>query len=252
MLTYEYKFSGIERLYGPGSLEKLQKSHIAVIGIGGVGSWSAEALARSGVGKITLIDMDDICASNINRQLHATESSVGKVKVEEMKNRILSINPDCEVNAIFDFFTESTMQSLLDTKYDWIIDAFDSLSNKCLLINECKKRKLKVLSIGAAGGKIDPCQIQCADMSITRNDKLLQKVKKQLRQKYKFPRGDKKFQIPCVYSTELAQLPLEDCEVTEERRSLKLDCSAGLGAATHITGSFGFVAAAFVIRKITQ
>lgn len=250
MSNYSYRFSGIERLYGAGSLDKLQAAHICIVGIGGVGTWVAESIARSGVGEISLIDMDEICSSNTNRQLHALTTTVGKSKVQEMKNRIELINPDCKVHAIEDFLTQDSLECLITPQFTWVIDAIDSLSNKCLLINYCKTNNINIITLGAAGGKKDLSKLKLDDLSKTRNDKLLQKVKKQLRQKYNFPRADKKFLVPCIYSEEMASLPELSCDI--ENSSLKLDCSSGFGTATHITGSFGFFASAFVIQKITE
>lgn len=248
---YLYRFSGISRLYGVKKFQKLQQLNIAIVGIGGVGSWSAEALARSGVNNITLIDMDDVCLSNTNRQLHALDGNIGKMKVKAIKERILKINPYCKVNAIEDFFTSSTQSIISDGNFDGVIDAIDSLNNKCQLISLCKEHQIPLIVTGGAGGKQDPTLIEVKDLAKTIHDKLLLRVRKKLTKDHNFPKGkNRKFHIPTVYSTEFAKYPDKDGEVCEtpSGENLKLDCSSGFGTASFVTGTFGFMAAAKIIE----
>ena len=248
------RFGGIARLYGNEGLAKLRAAHVAVIGVGGVGSWSAEALARSGIGSLTLVDLDEVCITNTNRQIHALEGSLGKAKVEELAARIGRINPDCIVHVRPEFFTAQTADAILRDGFDYLIDAIDGLSNKCLLLDECRKREIPIITCGAAGGRSDGTAVRVTDLTRAKYDKLLFKVRKQLRQKHSFPRGTKKWQLPCVYSAEPVQYPQPDGTVCEAKPvtdgSLKLDCEAGLGAATHVTAAFGLAAAGFVVREL--
>ncbi len=253
---YYLRFSGVARLYGHDALETLRKTHICVVGIGGVGSWSAEALARSGVGEITLIDMDEICITNTNRQIHTTIETLGKSKVLTMMQRIKSINPECQVNAIEDFFTNSSAEEILKNKFDGVIDAIDSLNSKCELLYRCLRAKIPLVSVGGAGGKTDPTKIQTCDLLKTYKDPLLSQVRKRLRQKYNFSRNPKRrFRIEVVFSPEELVYPAKDGSVCSSKPkmdsgdSLRLDCSAGYGAITHITATFGMVAAASMIKK---
>ena len=248
------RFGGIARLYGTTGLAKLRAAHVAVIGVGGVGSWSAEALARSGIGRLTLVDLDDICVTNTNRQIHALEGSIGRSKVTELTERIGRINPECVVQARQEFFTAQTAAAILGDGFDYLIDAIDGLTHKCLLLDECRKRQLPVITCGAAGGRCDGTAVRVDDLTRATYDKLLFKVRKQLRQQHGFPRGTKKWKLPCVYSAEPVQYPQPDGSVCEAKPetddSLKLDCEAGLGAATHVTAAFGLAAAGFVVGEL--
>ncbi len=254
MDEYSARFGGIARLYGTAGLEKLRAAHVAIVGVGGVGSWTAEALARSGVGKLTLVDLDEVCLTNTNRQIHALEGAVGKAKVGELATRISKINPECEVITHQQFFTEETADSILDGDFSYLVDVIDGLSNKCLLLTECRKRKIPVITCGAAGGKRDGTAVRVTDLNRAKYDKLLFKVRKQLRQKHGFPRTTKKFGVACVYSAETVMYPQADgtvCEAkAESEGSMKLDCEGGLGAATQVTGAFGFAAAGFVVGEL--
>ena len=249
------QFGGIGRLYGPDGYEKLKKSTIMIIGIGGVGSWAAELLARSGVGKLRLVDLDDVCESNINRQIHATHPEIGKPKISAMRERIQLIAPQCEVIEHHEFFTQSSSESLLETEPDVIFDAIDSLRHKILLLKLCRRRKIPLLISGGAGGRMDPTKIQIEDLARTKNDKLLQKMRKELRMKHGFPRDlKKKFGATCVYSPELAKLPEEDPESCDplEKTSRKLDCETGYGTAGFVTGAFGMAAASWIVGKLVK
>lgn len=245
------RFGGIARLYGAKGLEALARASVAVIGIGGVGSWTAEALARSGIGNITLVDADDICITNTNRQIHTLHDTVGKPKVEVMAERIRQIHPECRVSCEYRFFSESTAEFILDQGYDYIVDAIDSLQNKCLLIASCRQKGIPLVVAGGAGGRTDPTCIQTDDLARARQDALLKMVRKRLRQRFGFPRDpQKRFGVPCVYTLEAPRYP-EACAPRQAGESLKLDCASGYGAASFVTGAMGFAAAAVVVNALT-
>ncbi len=254
MSDYQLRFGGIARLYGIDGANHIQQAHFCVIGIGGVGSWVAEALARNGIGQMTLIDLDDICITNINRQIHALTDSVGESKVEVMAARIKQINPDCMVNEVEDFITMENLAELIDNQFDYVIDAIDSVRVKTALIAHCKRQKIAMITVGGAGGQIDPTKICIADLSKTYQDPLLAKVKNLLRRDHNFPRNVKrKFAIDAVFSTEQLIYPAGDGSVCLAKQSndgaMRLDCSGGFGAATHVTASFAFVAVSKAISK---
>ncbi len=256
MSDYDNRFGGIGRLYGANALEILQQSHICVVGIGGVGSWAAEALARTGIGELTLIDHDDIATSNINRQIHSLDSTVGQSKVETMGERIQQINPDCKVNIIDDFITEQNCREYIDRGYDYVIDAIDSIKFKCAIIYTCKRNKIPVITTGGAGGLTDPTQIEVADLTRTWNDPLAAKVRSQLRYQYGYTKNPKRsFGIKCVFSSEQQRYPNDDGSVDYSKPGVKgvhLDCAMGFGSATAVTASFGFVAAARAIDGVLE
>lgn len=248
--NYEQRFGGIGRLYAPEGLAILRQSHLCVIGIGGVGSWAVEALARSGVGKLTLIDMDDICVTNINRQIHAISGEIGKLKTEVMKDRVAKINPECDVTIIDDFITTDNLNDYLLRGYDYVIDAIDSVKVKAALIAFCKRNKIKIITTGGAGGQTDPTQIQIADLSKTIQDPLASKVRSLLRKSYNFSQNPKrKFGIECIFSTQPLIFPKmsDKCEI-----SATMNCANGFGAATMVTATFGFFAVSRVITKLLQ
>ena len=255
MTDFDLRFGGIGRLYGTKALARFRDAHVCVVGVGGVGSWTVEALARSGVGKITLIDLDDICVSNVNRQLHALDGAVGQQKVDALAQRIGLINPGCEVVTESDFFTAKTRDRLLSSRFDCVVDAIDQPGNKCLLIEGCRERDIPVVTVGGAGGKRDPTQIVTDDLTRATHDSLLKRVRKMLRQDFAFPRGDKRWGVPCVYSPEPAVFPGSDgevCETPSGDTSLRLDCASGFGAATFVTGTFGFVAAGVALNQLIE
>ena len=257
MNPWEQRFGGIERLYGKEAAKRIRGAHVCVVGIGGVGSWTTEALARSGVERITLVDMDEVCVTNINRQVEAIQVEIGQPKVEAMKRRIENINPNCCVEPKASFFTESTAKEILAEPYDVVVDAIDRLQAKCLLLSLTRQMGVKIISTGAAGGRIDTFQIRTADLSRAHHDRLLQKVRKQLRTTHGFPRDHKKpFGIPCVFSPESTQHPAhfkEHCDTDSEKDiSDHQGCADGYGSVTHGTGAFGFAAASIAIRMITQ
>ncbi len=219
MQVDEQRFGGIGRLYGREGLQRLADSHVAVVGIGGVGSWAAEALARSGVGEISLFDLDDVCVTNTNRQVHAIEGSVGKAKVEVMAARILAINPACRVHAVADFVTRETMAEYI-VDFDYLIDCIDSVAAKAALIAWCKRRKIPVITTGGAGGQVDPTQIQVADLNKTFNDPLAAKVRSTLRRDYNFSRTPgRTYSVPCVFSSEQLRYPKPDGKLSFDKLS---------------------------------
>lgn len=257
MSDYNLRFGGIARLYGADAMSTIQSAHICVIGIGGVGSWVVEAIARNGIGQITLIDLDDICITNINRQIHALTSTVGESKVEIMAERIKQINPDCIVNQVEDFVTMENIAELLTNGYDYVLDAIDSVRVKTALIAHCKRIKLPIITIGGAGGQVDPTKIEICDLSQTYQDPLLAKVRNQLRREHNFSRNTKrKFSIDAVFSTEQLAYPDESGNVCHAKQNqqgaIRLDCNGGFGAATHVTASFAFFAVGRLMQKLLR
>jgi len=249
------RFAGLQRLYGVKKAKFLPTLHICVIGIGGVGSWAVEALARSGVGEITLIDNDDIALSNMNRQIHTLDNTVGQSKVLTMRERVLQINPECHCHAIDDLLTQSNLNKYFkaDTPFHYVIDAIDSAKHKSALIYYCKRNKIPIITTGGAGGLIDPTAITILDLSKTYNDPLAANVRSQLRYNYNFSRNTKRrFGIECVFSTEQQMYPQADGTIGQQKPSTKgltLDCNFGYGSSSCVTSVFGFVAAARVIEK---
>ncbi|OMH32634.1 tRNA cyclic N6-threonylcarbamoyladenosine(37) synthase TcdA [Motiliproteus sp. MSK22-1] len=252
------RFSGTARLYGTEGLVRLSRAHVCVVGIGGVGSWAAEALARTAIGRITLIDLDDLCITNTNRQIHALSSTVGQSKVEVMAERIRQINPACQCEVVEEFLDQDNLQELLDNNYDFVIDAIDSVKAKAAMIAFCRRRKIPIITVGGAGGQMDPTQIAIADLSKTYQDPLAAKVRSDLRRFYGFSKNPKRrFDVPCVFSTEQLSYPQEDGSVCHQKTqtgdgAMRLDCSGGFGAATVVTATFGFVAVSRVIDKIVN
>ncbi len=252
---YERRFGGIGRLYGQHGLERIRRAHVCVIGLGGVGSWAVEALARSGIGELTLVDLDDVCISNVNRQLHALDGELGKPKVEAMARRVRAINPDCVVHPLQAFFLKSNAEEILQPRFDYVVDAFDSPARKCLLIALCREKALPVITTGASAGRRDPTAVQVMDLAFSSHDRLLQEVRKKLRTRHGFPRGEQPFGVDCVVSREAVVYPKADGSVGDDRPpdpDLRLDCDTGFGTASFVTGTFGLVAAAQVIQRIAD
>ncbi len=254
---FSQRFGGMERLYGTETARRFSRSHVAVAGIGGVGSWAAEALVRSSVGAITLIDLDEVCISNTNRQIHALEGNYGRPKVEVMAERLEAINPLCEITPVMKFVTRDNVATLLDGRFDAVVDAIDSVRHKAALLAHCQRSKQWVICVGGAGGQTDPTQIQVLDLSRTTQDPLLAKVRNMLRREYGFSRNTKRrFGIPAIYSTEQLTYPSADGGVCQAKPGdggpTRLDCATGFGAASFVTGSFGFVAAARVLDRLAR
>lgn len=253
------RFGGIDRLYGTGALARFSRGHVAVVGLGGVGSWLVEALARSGIGRLTLIDADDLCVSNTNRQLPALAGQYGRGKAEAMAERCRAINPAIEVEAVASFLTPSNLEDLLGRGYDLVIDACDSFRTKVEAIAWCRRRKIPIITVGAAGGRLDPTLVRVRDLSRTEHDAMLALIRKKLRSEFNFPKTPKRyFSVPAIYSLENVQYPQADGTVCGLRpklgadAALKLDCGAGLGAATHITGAFAFAAAGKALEMLLK
>jgi tRNA threonylcarbamoyladenosine dehydratase len=253
------RFAGIDRLYGRGSLARFRQSRVAIVGLGGVGSWAAEALARSGVGHLTLIDADDLCLSNTNRQLPAVVGEYGRSKVQVMAERCRAINPAIEVHAVASFLTPTNLESLLDHRFDTVLDACDSFRVKVEAIAWCRRRKLPVVAVGSAGGRTDPTQVRVRDLSRTEHDALLSLIRKKLRGEFNFPKSaGRYFGVPAVYSLENVRYPQPDGSVCGLRppvdadAGLKLDCGSGLGAATHVTGAFAFAAVGRILELLLK
>lgn len=263
----ERRFGGVSRLYGQAGLAKLQAAHVVVIGIGGVGSWAVEALARSAIGSITLIDLDNIAESNVNRQIHALDGAFGQAKVSAMCERILSINPNCAVHEIEDFITPENVAKLHNFQCDVIVDCIDDAKAKIALAEFCKSAKTPLIMAGAAGGRLDPTRIKTADLCAVAGDKLLAKVRNQLRRDYDFPKASNtkksaKFGIVCVYSDEQTIQPNNNSSAVQaniHKASVDADsCAitglncAGYGSSVSVTATFGFVAAQLALNCILQ
>ena len=251
----ERRFGGVSRLFGAVALQRFQAARICIVGIGGVGSWVAEALARSAVGRITLIDLDMIAESNVNRQIHAQSGEFGKAKVTAMVERMQAINPDGQFEAIEDFVTPENVGDMLGGGFDHVVDAIDQVRTKAAMIAWCHCHRLPIVTTGGAGGQTDPTKITIADLSRTIQDPLLAKVRSLLRKEYGFARDTKKkFGIPAVYSSEPLRYPVNQdssgsCEVS--RPSSGLNC-AGYGSSVCVTASFGFSVASSVLHHLAE
>jgi len=253
------RFAGIDRLYGRGAVEFLSTRRVAVVGLGGVGSWVAEALARSAVGTLELIDADDLCVSNTNRQLPALAGQYGRNKAEAMAERCRAINPAIQARPVPAFLTGANLEQLLGGGFDLVIDACDSFRSKVEAIAWCRRRKQPVLTVGSAGGRIDTTLVRVRDLSRTEHDAMLALVRKKLRSEFNFPKNAQRyFGVPAVYSLENVKYPQADGSVCGLRpqlgadAALKLDCGAGLGAATHITGAFAFAAVGKALEMLLK
>lgn len=242
------RFGGTERLFGSQGADHLKRAHVAVVGVGGVGCWAAEMLARSGVGQITLIDADELCVTNINRQIHALDSTVGQSKVQVMAARIRDINPDCQVHQQETFYLGKNADELLSEAYDYLIDAIDSVKHKVDLLAQCLQRGIPVLTCGGAGGKTDPSRIQVADLAKTSGDRLLKKIRYELRKHHGLGQR-KKFNIKAVYSDQAMIMPFCD---TATQQSFRLDCDSGYGTSATVISSFGIRAADEVLQAVLK
>ena len=248
----ERRFGGVARLYGDAGAARIRDAHVCVVGIGGVGSWSAEALSRSAVGSITLIDLDMVAESNTNRQIHALGDTYGKAKVDAMAERIAAINPACNVRVIEDFVTAENCAEMISGSFDFVIDAIDQVKAKAAMISHCREQKIPIVSIGAAGGQLDPTQVCVADLSQTIQDPLLARLRSVLRKDYGFPRDTKKkFGVTAVYSTEPLRYPESGAACATDSAVTGLNC-AGFGSSVCVTSVFGMVAAAQVLRLIAK
>ncbi|GLU35475.1 tRNA threonylcarbamoyladenosine dehydratase [Trinickia caryophylli] len=257
------RFAGVARLYGAPALAAFERAHVAVIGIGGVGSWVAEALARSAIGSLTLVDLDNVAESNTNRQIHALDGNYGKPKVEAMAERIRLIDRACDVRLVEDFVEPANFEALLGGGFDYVVDAIDSVRTKTALIAWCVQKGQPLITVGGAGGQLDPTRIRIDDLALTIQDPLLSKVRGQLRKHHGFPRGPKaKFRVSAVYSDEPLIYPeAAVCDMDDVAQHLAsspghagpvgLNC-AGFGSSVCVTGSFGFAAASHVLRALAR
>ncbi|MDC8759639.1 tRNA threonylcarbamoyladenosine dehydratase [Janthinobacterium fluminis] len=256
-IDFERRFGGIGRLYGAAALARFRRSHVCVIGVGGVGSWVVEALARSAIGTLTLIDLDNVAESNINRQIQATTATIGQAKIAALAERIALINPFCQVKQIEDFIAPDNLPQMIGGHgYDYVIDAIDNAKAKAALIAFCRDHAIALLTVGSAGGQTDPTQIDVRDLAKTEQEPLLKKVRKILRTEHGFPRGIKnKFNVDAVFSMEPLQFPDGEqvCAVDGEGGNgvTGLNC-AGFGSSMAVTASFGMVAAAHLLRKLAD
>jgi tRNA A37 threonylcarbamoyladenosine dehydratase len=245
------RFGGVARIYGDAGLARLAAAHVAVVGLGGVGSWTVEALARSGVGRLTLIDLDHVSTSNINRQLHALDSTVGAAKAAAMARRVRDINPDLVVDAVEEFVEAGNAGVLLPAgRHDFVVDAIDDVRAKTALIAHCDEVGTPLVTIGGAGGRTDPTRVRVSDLAHTLHEPMLAKVRKNLRQQHGFARSPRTtFGIAAVYSEQ----PMTGAEADdiEPQDGLGLNC-AGYGSLVTVTAVFGFVAAGLVVERLAR
>lgn len=250
------RFGGIARLYGTEALTRFQTASVCVAGVGGVGSWAAEALARSGIGALTLIDLDNIAVSNTNRQIHALTPDFGKAKVAALAERIALINPECRVTGIEDFVTADNLPDLFGHPYDFVIDAIDQVRVKAAMAAHFVRHRQAFVISGGAGGQRNPALIRSADLSRTTHDPLLSNLRYTLRKQYGFPRGGGKMGVPCVFSAEQITPPhtAEACEAgsTDSTTAPQGLSCAGYGASMLVTAAFGLHCAAAAVEHIAR
>ena len=254
------RFDRIIRLYGPEGADRLARSHVMIVGCGGVGSWAAEMTARSAVGRITLIDFDFVCIRNFNRQLQAVDGNVGKIKVDVLAERLKLITPLARIDAVAGALTEQSCADIMKERPDFLIDAIDHVSSKCFLINHCRSNGIPMIVSTGSGGRTDPTQVRGMDLGLTELDPLARAVRGILRDKYGFPKKGK-FKVQAVCSLEVPRKPDSTMQET--------DCKAGcmcphgesgfhsctkrslvLGTAGFVTGAFGMACAAEAVRHI--
>ncbi|UOD31500.1 tRNA threonylcarbamoyladenosine dehydratase [Massilia violaceinigra] len=254
-VDFERRFGGIGRLYGAAALARFRCAHVCVIGVGGVGSWIVEALARSAIGQLTLIDLDNVAESNINRQIQALSDTVGQAKIGALAERIAQINPFCKVNLIEEFIDPGNLDQMIGAhQYDYVVDAIDNVKAKAALIAYCRDHQLPMVIIGSAGGKTDPARIELRDLSKTEQEPLLKLVRKRLRNDYGFPRSLKtRFNVDAVFSMEPVSMPEgESCGVDGDGDGITgLNC-AGFGSSMVVTATFGMLAAGHLLRRLAD
>ena len=244
----ERRFGGLARLYGVTGAQRIRAAHVAVVGIGGVGSWAVEALARSGVGQLTLIDLDHVAESNINRQIHALESTLGQAKVQAMCERIAQINPACIVHCVDDFVAPGNWPQLLPPGVDAVLDACDQVRAKTAMAAWARRHPSIFISVGAAGGKRLAHKVDIDDLSQTTHDPLLAQLRYRLRREHQAPRDGKKMGVACVFSREAVSPPDASCAVQGDG---SLNCS-GYGSVVSVTATFGQCAAGWVMNQIAS
>lgn len=243
----ERRFAGVARLYGQAGAARIRQAHLVVVGIGGVGSWAAEALARSGIGTLTLIDLDNVAESNINRQLHALDVTIGQPKVEAMTRRIHAYHPDCRVHAVEDFLDEDNVAALLGARpIDGVLDCCDQVRAKVACAVHARAHALPLITVGAAGGRMMAHQVEIDDLGRLTHDPLLAQVRYRLRRHHRFPPAGKAMRVPCVFSREPIQRAASDCGIQQDS---SLNC-AGYGSSVAVTATFGMAAAGWMLKKI--
>lgn len=246
------RFAGVARLYGAEALCCFRNAHVAVVGIGGVGSWAVEGLARSAIGRITLVDLDMIAESNVNRQIHALDGEFGKAKVSAMAHRVRAINPECEIGEIEEFVTPENVDTMFATGFDYVIDAIDQVRTKAAMIAWSKRRTIPLITAGSAGGQIDAARIQLADLALSIQDPLLARVRSLLRKDYGFTREARKtFGIPAIFSSEPLRYPVRTASCAPPQALAGLNCT-GFGSSVCVTASFGLLAAGEVLKHLTK
>ena len=249
------RFGGLERLYGVAGAARIRDAHVLVVGIGGVGSWAVEALARSGVGHLTMIDLDHVSESNINRQIHALDATVGQAKVEAMRERIAQINPECKVQAIDDFVEPGNWLSLLEAAQavngpaTAVIDACDQVKAKVAMAAWARASRAAFITVGAAGGKRQAHKVDIEDLSLVTHDPLLAQLRQRLRKEHGAPREGRKIGVACVFSRESVAPPDASCAI--ESGDGTLNCH-GYGSVVSVTATFGQCAAGWVLDKIAS
>ncbi|MBM3821496.1 MAG: tRNA threonylcarbamoyladenosine dehydratase [Verrucomicrobia bacterium] len=243
------RFHSVQRLLSKEGLARLARARVCVIGMGGVGSWAVEALARSGVGTLRLVDLDEICVSNVNRQVHAIEDQVGKSKVQAMAQRVFSIHSNAKVEALEMFYASETEESILEGGVQAVVDAIDSVPNKCRLARACLRRNIPLVISGGAGGRTDPARIRLGTLAEASHDRLLAGVRRRLRLECTAEEHEKLLRLPSVYSVEPVLAPAgELCDTGAAGRN----CESGYGSLVTVTGAYGFMAAAWVIRRLAE
>lgn len=245
-MTDDRRFGGIERLFGLDGARRIREAHVAVVGVGGVGSWVAESLARSGVGALTLIDFDQVAESNINRQIHATEASLGMAKVLAMRERIHSFYPQCRVNCVEEFAEPDNWPGVLPPGVNAVVDACDQTSAKTVIAAWAMKTKSIHVAVGAAGGKRHAQLVTVADLVDVTHDPLLAKLRYRLRKEYAAPKKGKKMGVTCIYSAETVAAPDASCGVAGDG---SLNCH-GFGSLVTVTATFGQCAAGFILNRL--
>ncbi len=245
----ERRFGGVARLYGQEGAARIAAAHVLVVGIGGVGSWAAEALARTGIGRLTLVDMDHVAESNINRQIHAADGTLGQAKIEAMQQRIAGYHPDCQVCLIDDFVDPDNWLGLVPADVDGVIDCCDQMAAKTAMAAWARRHKLPFITVGAAGGKQQAELMHIDDLSRVTHDPLLAQLRYRLRKRHDAPRDGKRMDVACVFSREPVRMP-EACEAGADSLDGSLNCS-GYGSAVAVTASFGMAAAGWMLKKIS-
>lgn len=243
------RFGGLERLYGRDGAARIRGAHVAVIGVGGVGSWAAEALARSGVGSLTLIDLDNVAESNVNRQIHALTDTLGKAKVEAMRERIAQINPACVVHCIEDFVEPENWPQILPAGVDAVIDACDQVKAKLAMAQWARRNKRMLITVGAAGGKRLAHKVEVDDLSQVTHDPLLAQLRYRLRKEFNAPCDGKKMGVVTVFSRETVMQPDASCQMSGADGTL--NCS-GYGSVVSVTATFGMCAVGWVLDEIAK